>query len=76
MTAAVAQEDRARAHACGRGGSDDAGREQGEGTAVAQVARARQRELRWLGGGEEDEMNLESPSPPPFYKAARQPNSH
>ena len=32
----------------------------------AQVAR---------GGGGEDEMILESPSPPPFYKASRQPNS-
>ena len=27
------------------------------------------------GGGGEDEMNLNSPSPPPFYKAARQPKS-
>ena len=37
---------RARELACGRGGSDGVGREQGEGTAVAKVARARQRELR------------------------------
>ena len=31
----------ARARVCGRGGNDGAGREQGEGTTVAQVARAR-----------------------------------
>ena len=50
VTAAVAQEDKARARACSRGGIDDAGREQGEGTVVARVARARQWELRSLGG--------------------------
>ena len=51
MTAAVAQEDKAWSRACRRGGSDGAWGEEGEGTAVAQVARARQRELRWLEGG-------------------------
>ena len=29
-----------------------------------------------MGGGGEDEMNLNSSSPSHFYKAARQPESH
>ena len=40
---------RARVRQVVTGGS--AGCEQGEGTAMAQVARARQREVRWLGVG-------------------------
>ena len=39
----------------------------GGGSAMAQVARARQRELWWLGR-EKNEVDLKSLSPPSFYK--------
>ena len=37
------------------------------GSAVAQVARARLRELRWLGRGKND-VKVKGPSPPLFIK--------
>ena len=40
----------------------------GGGSAVAQVARARQRELWWLGEEKKSEVDLKSPSSPSFYK--------
>ena len=39
----------------------------GGGKAVAQVARARQRELWWLGR-KKNKVDLKSPSPSSFYK--------